>query len=206
MEFLNIIDFRKSLAYSHLSISQYTQSMKDLPILCVLYDKIQNTHRNIVYFLEKIVRRRVFNEVDLKSYYDADGIYDIFLEKCKNVREVKIIRNDHVIFTKAYNGTEEIIQIPLSLSTNNEPVKTMFYIKDKKGPTTVSFIPIKAMFDQEIKIKLNEGAEAHMIVSLLWLSDYKFKHRLMNSNIRFYIAGKPFFTNKKVRKQWLCFR
>jgi hypothetical protein len=201
MTFYSIQDFRKTDRYQIAKLRNPEVDIRDLAILnsgveivphrtLYLEDDFIEDIKDSMCTLNKIVRL-------------AEGIYDIWLRSCKNLKTIRMhiegvgdVYTRH--FTESYEGD---VQIPLAFDTDNQRVKALMFTREYWN-NKVSFIPTIAIrVFNKISIHINEGAEAQLRLSTLYVPT-NLRREMCNKTQVFYINGKPYhYDNHK--KNWL---
>ena len=143
--------------------------------------------------------------IDSKVFSSCDGIYDIWLRDCKNVKDINIeIEGIGSVysFKLGDNKVNNDIQVPLNLDFPTckdtcgtcETVKSMRYIKYNKN-IHISFLPSVIFNHNKIKLTLNKGSEAKLVLSTVYLSTEK-RRELIHNDVYFKIEGKQYFYPK----------
>lgn len=201
--YTTITDFRKTPCYSHMRLRYPYLSDYEL----VLRDMDLNSNKKALsptaYFLPGDLKGVIETYTCLRDVSPlvpfCDGIYDIWLRNCKNVREVCVEVEGAGTVYKYYLSVTDInkdFQVPLAFHTNGvAPVSYYLYDGDTSlDHTRVSFIPVHGSILQKIYIKLNEGAIANIELSTVYLPKQG-RSTIRSTTLEFYINGKALRTN-----------
>ena len=202
----NVIDFKKTNGYMDYKyhtvggkfIKVQPTTDDDLPTMifhqcersrspCFIQDKCKIVLQN---------KKTTINE--FPQCISGDGVYDIWLLDCKNVTEITIdIEGVGNVYTKkveeAMNGN---IQIPLYVETSGqgERVDKIMYTQNKNN-TYISFIPRCVFIHNEIRFGVNDGAEATLAFSTVYLP-MKQRRKIAYNNVYFKINGVQYYYPK----------
>lgn len=204
--YYSITDFRKNPRYLHKKLCEKENNIHNLLLTCLG----EGSH---YYFLEDDV---IIN-VKGSTYIDNntvgtlrvfDGIYDIWLRNCKNVRFITIeLDGIGIVYNKTFDdGQSNDIQIPLAFESTGKPVEYMFYEEKGLLNTYVSFIPANGLIFNKMRIVLNEDAEVTVNLSTVYMH-INCRRQMVHCPVHFYINGNiylyyyPKFMHVKTEKE-----
>ena len=209
----DVVDFRKTpwyMPYKYTTVRDMYMNFKpttdkDIPEMMFC----QLSKKKPVFFMQDEIKKTITGKGDSTcAFYENeftgvhDGIYDIWLRDCKNVTkfwiEIEGVGPLYSIFEGPPDGDD--IHIPLYITTEghpehqDKPIDSIMMEKHNDN-MYVSFIPTIVFIYNKVKFYLNDGAEATLCASTLYL-DMEPRRDLIKKNVFFQINGSPFFYPK----------
>lgn len=127
----------------------------------------------------------------------CDGVFDIWLHNCKNVKEITLKINGDVSTLRLDEDAcvSDDIQVPLSRNdigkTRVQRIEFDKYSDKMKNIIHVSFIPAVVFYHNTITLTLNAGAEATLALSTVYLSLEK-RQEFSHNHVHFKIHGHEY--------------
>lgn len=204
-----IKDFREAVAYRHAKlITQNVENTSDESITVFsLYKEYASTRTSRFATLKDIHVFSGQDSIDITTGRTAmyDGIYDIWLRNCNNVKTVSMCFNNNNIEIPIPNFAEqkdESIQIPLTFALNGKPVNHVFFDSEPGWfpKRNLSFIPTVALPFDKLSIKLNTGASCDVHISTIYFQTL-FRREIVQSTCKFYVNGVPLLARSGIVQQ-----
>lgn len=210
--YYSIIDFRKTGTYLHDKITKQ-EKVGDLRTHAILTsiatNKFVYLEKDVTLLLDK--PETCIDHSSIPCFGQIDGIYDMWLRDCKNVTHISIELEgiNEPVYTKTFDTYPDAIQIPLAFQPMGEHVKHMFY-EEKLMRRYTSFFPVNGLIHNKMIVKLNEGAEATLELSTVYMPTIQ-RREMAIAEIHFFVDGKEyiyyrpkFFSEIKSKPLTIC--
>jgi hypothetical protein len=199
MKIHNIIDFRDTGIYKHKKLV----APSDLTDEQLIVRTCKDTYNNLFYTLRDshVLSDMILTEDSVRinvplgsSKNMYDGIYDIWLKDCSNVKSISIVFDNVEIPITEFKVQGHSVQIPLAFvqESTNEGVKHLFTHNEYSfgSKTRLSYIPAVAIAYDNMYITINSGASCKVHISTVYLEN-DYRRRIAQSSNTFYVNGIP---------------
>lgn len=194
IHYIPIKDFRKTPTYLHAKLCIGATDIQEL-LLTSLDRKFVYMENDVTLHIKGSSFELNHSTVPRMGVFD--GIYDIWLRNCKNVTHISIEIEgiNEPVYTRSFCKADcdvcpENIQIPLAFEPDGERVQYMLY-DEKFFKRYVSCIPANGLIRNTMTINLNEGAEATLELSTVYMPTV-YRRDMANTQVYFYINGKEY--------------
>lgn len=187
-----IIEFKYTPTYAHLKYLHPEYTDEELAILAVNRPAQKN---GSAYMVQRYNLPEHGTSMKLtSSSISADGIYDILLTNCENLRTISLETKNRnlILFSRQYSeDAPKTVRIPLAFDKLDE-VKHgfLFYNGDTYDS---SIIPLISAMNDELILTINPEAKTDLKLGAVYMGN-ELRRSLCHYPCKFYVEGKEFIS------------